>query len=457
MKKRNIDSVSVVEESGTYEAAQWSPDVRVCLARILHQLKARGGSVAEGCALLHDAGYSVVERTARRWMSNLDAKGAIFAETKSPGRPHVLSEEQHALLVGFVVECNSTKKKVNRKNVQAFLKDKLDVTVSLSTISNILRDAGFSFKVAHKDASEGHLQWSELEDIAHTFLKQLKRGDQIDGEFYNLDVTYNSHGNDDLRTYSASSSPASRLKQTKAEYTNAYFTMFASDGSQVPSIMMTANPVFDWNRDKTKRNRGPRRRVESALELYGISRSRIIFVSDHASKFAKESAELVRQYFSKVRLERWPIFTDGGTAFRHNGESLVENAGFEHVVLPSCIHHYLSVNDNNAHGVAKARWRAMDVDHSDDVASPLALMMCLDQVEKAHIRHWFIRNYLLDQNNIQIQYISALLGRPSSDTRREHAAAHRRYLTKFRPTSTYNVAAIEKIWSDLDGAYWVLE
>lgn len=115
------------------------------------------------------------------------------------------------------------------------------------------------------------------------------------------------------------------------------------------------------------------------------------------------------------------------------------------------------MNDNNAHGVAKARWRAMDVDHSDDVASPLALMMCLDQVEKAHIRHWFIRNYLLDQNNIQIQYISALLGRPSSDTRREHAAAHRRYLTKFRPTSTYNVAAIEKIWSDLDGAYWVLE
>jgi len=99
-----------------------------------------------------------------------------------------------------------------------------------------------------------------------------------------------------------------------------------------------------------------------------------------------------------------------------NSESLVENAGFDHVFLPSCIYHYLLVNDNNAHGVAKARWRAVDVDHSDDVASPLALMMCLDQVEKEHISHWFIRNYLLDQNNIQIQYISALLGRPSADS-----------------------------------------
>jgi len=117
-------------------------------------------------------------------------KGGINLDTV-----HALSEEQHALLVGFVVECNSSKKKVNRKHVQDFL----NVTVSLSTITNILRDAGVSFKVAHKDASEGHLQWS---DIAHAFLKQLKRGDQIDGdgEFYKLDVTYDSHRNDDMRS-----------------------------------------------------------------------------------------------------------------------------------------------------------------------------------------------------------------------------------------------------------------
>lgn len=80
------------------------------------------------------------------------------------------------------------------------------------------------------------------------------------------------------------------------------------------------------------------------------------------------------------------------------------NMGFaNHAVYPSAVHQYLSPNDNRYHGVAKQRWRASDVDFSNDVESSLRLLHELDSVEQKHIKKWFTKNLQLGQNEATVE------------------------------------------------------
>jgi hypothetical protein len=174
-------------------------------------------------------------------------------------------------------------------------------------------------------------------------------------------------------------------------------------------------------------------------------------------KFVKETYQIVQMYFALVKLDNaCAVFTDGGLAFHHDRKSVVTEAGYTHVPLPACVHQYLSVNDNNAHGYAKAKWRKKVHDHSDDVNSSLALMHELNSIPKDVIEKWFNRNYLLHSNNMQVVHVEDLIVAPSKNNRRHHEIALHQFLQKYGRDYGYGDDIAEEILSELDGAYWAL-
>ena len=54
-----------------------------------------------------------------------------------------------------------------------------------------------------------------------------------------------------------------------------------------------------------------------------------------------------------------------------------------------------SPNDNELHGVAKAKWRAHGIDYKDDVKSSITLMKYLDEVSEETRRGWWQKNFML--------------------------------------------------------------
>ena len=93
-----------------------------------------------------------------------------------------------------------------------------------------------------------------------------------------------------------------------------------------------------------------------------------------------------------------------GSAFKVGNVDIFENMGFaNHAIYPSAVHQYLSPNDNRYHGVAKQRWRASDVDFSNDVESSLRLLYELDNIKPKHVQKWFTKNLQLYRDEASIE------------------------------------------------------
>jgi hypothetical protein len=183
-----------------------------------------------------------------------------------------------------------------------------------------------------------------------------------------------------------------------------------------------------------------------------VKTTRIVYMPHMRGKFVKESHEIIQQFLAQNKLDDVPtIFTDNGTIFAKDGQSLIESAGYRHVYLPAAVHQYLSVNDNNAHGLAKARWRAKVVDHTDDVTSSLTLLKEHGSIDEGTIEGWFIRNYVLAVNNMETAMVERLIVGP--ETRLQVSQVAHQYMSRFlSPIKRCQ----EVVWSKLDGPYWLL-
>lgn len=145
------------------------------------------------------------------------------------------------------------------------------------------------------------------------------------------------------------------------------------------------------------------KKLFDTLKKYKIDPARVVYLvpKKKKGKYCAESPEVYRRFIAHYQdgqvfsADNWAIH-DAGNAYKDGGDSVVEDAGIGNIIiLPSSIHHSFSVNDNKAHGVAKARWRAANV-HGDDVESSLRLLYELDQARKADIQGYFHRNFCVD-------------------------------------------------------------
>lgn len=230
-------------------------------------------------------------------------------------------------------------------------------------------------------------------------------------------------------------------------------TCYKSDGTTVPPMMFTSNPAFKIDGSEHHLAKKARKHFLSTARALDVKTTRIVYMPHMRGKFVKESHEIIQQYLAQNKLDDVPIFTDNGTIFAKDGQSLIESAGYRHVYLPAAVHQYLSVNDNNAHGLAKARWRAKVVDHTDDVTSSLTLLKELGSIDEGTIEGWFIRNYVLAVNNMETAMVERLIVGPDYKFRKWHNLCLFQYMSRFlSPIKRCQ----EVVWSKLDGPYWHL-
>lgn len=116
-----------------------------------------------------------------------------------------------------------------------------------------------------------------------------------------------------------------------------------------------------------------------------------IFVLDSGPLYTRETRGLVQLALACVHFKE-PVLSDGGAAF--NSADFAAR-GMQHIVMPSASHALLSVCDNNAHAVAKQRWRRDLVDRTDSVEVTLRLMRYLQELAPAMIEGWTKRNLLI--------------------------------------------------------------
>lgn len=193
-----------------------------------------------------------------------------------------------------------------------------------------------------------------------------------------------------------------RLCAKISRYTNTIVTIVCATGlfRGIFPVLFTHNPEFNINRKKTKTVDSMRNQklqyLTERMEHYGIREEQIVYI-ESSKHFAGEKAEYVEKALSLWTLEKNSIFLhDDGNAFKKGSESVfASRVGDFDLSYPSAVHQFLSPNDNNLHGVAKAKWRNSGLNFADDVNSTLNLMWQLQQVPGLSIREWWVRNFFV--------------------------------------------------------------
>jgi hypothetical protein len=145
------------------------------------------------------------------------------------------------------------------------------------------------------------------------------------------------------------------------------------------------------------------------------------------SFYAAESHQFVHDFLMHYNVDVDRLFTDGGTSFMMGNLSVAELFGYKHSVFPADVHQYFSPNDNKLHAIAKARWRAMGLDLTDDVRSTLALMHCLDSVAAASNLSNIRRNFLVGEAGDLREAASAIVAGGKTAKIEYHRACYALY------------------------------
>lgn len=221
-------------------------------------------------------------------------------------------------------------------------------------------------------------------------------------------------------------------------------------------MLFTYNPEFDSTRSLTRRRRPRIDMLASLKKKYRISEQRIVYLGGKYNNktYASESIDLLRHFFE--------VYGDmkGKVVIRDDGRSMSEGLtqfGFkEDIILPSVVHHYLSVNDNDVHGLAKTRWRnTKGIDFTDDLMSSLTLLRELDSISAHHIRKLFDRNFMRRVERPSLDDALALIGPGEGTWSRWHFQKLREY-RMFAGIDARNEKPTPQnpLWCSLDGLYW---
>lgn len=184
-----------------------------------------------------------------------------------------------------------------------------------------------------------------------------------------LDATYTSHRNEGGTTLAGhgKKTPTARIT---SQFTNCIITAVLSDGMQLPSIMFTYNPKFKPVAGNRKRQKANLTTLQEELLAAGVTADRVVYMESPKGKqkyFMRETNALFLKFlnFHKETLQGLGTviyFSDGGNAFKDGKESIIEKNNFgKHYMYPSCVHQFLSPNDNALHGVC-VRFFSCDVD-----------------------------------------------------------------------------------------------
>lgn len=377
------------------------------LAKVALTLRNDGCDWEYVMTIVNSADPDLKLRSVKRWIAEIRSGNGPFLVEKRSGRPHVLLEEKLRIVVGYVLWKNENGEILSLKDALSFVKDSLSVEVSKETLRKGLIDMG----VVTKQAKLHGAEIFSLEEQIETYIDWIKkfRLDVKKGTLLcSLDFTYTSHRTSNPTTL-AGRGKRNKAKMKISRFTNCVVTAVLSNGKQLPSIMYTYNADFRTDRKESKRRNDKRAHLEHMLSEFNISDDRICYDGKGVGEkgtFVREYNDMIRDFleFHKREFEGKNVifFSDNGAAFKDGEESIIEKLGYgKHIFYPSCVHQFISPNDNKLHGVAKQKWRKMFKNFDDDVACSLAFLKCLDDVSEQTICKWWKTNFFLDTGKVQ--------------------------------------------------------
>ena len=458
MKKKGSQALypPVKDKTSTHD---YSVDARRVIASVAKELRADGSTWEQVFTFLSKAAPGVSGETVRKWVGALNSGKDPFKDEKNAGRPEILLDEHVRIVVGFIISECDRGEIVKLEDAHRFLLDKLKVDVVDETLRLRLPPMGVRIKLARfklKGKKPLSVMVAEYKEFVHIVRQFHAQGFLL----VSLDFTYTSHRTAAPTTLAPLGKPVKSISKISRN-TNTIVTGLVSDGRQLDSHTYTLSSEFRTDRTSTARRDELTKRLSSVLAEHKVADDRICYdgaLKGERGTFRGEYSEMVTDYLDHVLEplagEKILFLSDNGNAFKEDDVSVIEKKGQgKHLFYPACVHQYLSPNDNNLHGVAKARWRSKITDFSDDVRATVALMAELDAVPAAMIKGWFERNFFLAGGIVRDEDIIELISGKKSKWTRIHEDCLARY---------QDYAGIEeevspedrRLSSGLDGQKW---
>jgi hypothetical protein len=310
---------------------------------------------------------------------------------------------------------------VDLQTISLWISSNIGITVDESTVSRHLKSLELSLQLfgtrpmpAGKTRDEYVLGYFE-------FVKKLH-----DEGFFNwypskivcIDSLTDSRRTERGRGFQVRGGKQPKVAKNSPSYTNNFVVGVTMAGDVLVVLMFTHDPTFDPNGGRWAE-------VKAWCKKYRI-RTDIIYFTKSTKKYCKEQQAHYTQFHqvNKDALSGSRILHDGGTAFKIDGQLIMDDGANRTVVLPSLQHGELSVCDNKLNAVAKALWKQMrtNIDHSYDA---VLLLHCIQVTKKESIQAWWQENFLLGASRLTLRVVDTQLKKKGKKTPIRQATADR--------------------------------
>jgi len=209
-------------------------DTKTLYAQVFVAVQNLGVSRAKLMDELNRLGSNLKKNTVARWVKETLLTGTAESPQKLSGNSAALSELEHRILIGWVLNQNILKEKVMRRNCAKFLKDAFDITIHPSTIGRYLNDGGITNKKQRTKGPGYKLSLTQQCKIYLDFVQDIRRKHYLDfpaDHIACIDFTFTGHRSTTEFGFSARGSGQTQVNTDFSNYTNCIVTCIWADGS----------------------------------------------------------------------------------------------------------------------------------------------------------------------------------------------------------------------------------
>ena len=202
--EKESESEGEVPQKQSYPTCSLDVSQRRVISRLFSAWKELGWKPSQFDQLLETAGFPIPRSTLNRWSSTISETGVEPPRKKKMGRPSLLDEAGAEVVVGFCLSKILIGEAVHLQTVVDFCREFLSVNLSISTASNILRDTGFSLRVAQVSSSGICVDPRKLAEVCSDWINKQREAGLFSGNpllVGSLDFTFTKHTTTRISTF----------------------------------------------------------------------------------------------------------------------------------------------------------------------------------------------------------------------------------------------------------------
>jgi hypothetical protein len=392
------------EDEGTEEEPETSPltsasefDLDDFCSKVYVGMVAYGVLSDPAFCILADAGYEKSVRTLQR-RAEFRCAATVPNAIVNRGRfEATLNPDQTGKVHSWALVQNDLSKDFGLEDIQRFILDEFHASVSESFASRLLQKLNLTRKKCTTKSPAVKISSDEQVRQMMDFNHQMKRENAWTipkAMIFSMDATSTQQGRHRPSTFSPCGGVQPRSNTMVPRHTNSIVTCLgAAGGNGTYSIVYTHNPAMNENHSWANK----RARLIEASRKFGIDLKRVVYIPAIQGKcYCAESSQIYSHYIEHhLALGTLPkgalVMHDAGNAYKEGSTSIFSKYPLNEACYPSAVHHQLSPNDHDHHGV-KGQWRKEFPFLVDDLERTFRLMQLLDIDACNNSKYYFQRN-----------------------------------------------------------------